>query len=322
MSEQLDLFDAPIPKGVERLTVNQALRLFVDLYWKKKAMYKDTRCFIRYLTSYYDGRFIDELGRLDITNMRRDFAKAGFVSPGGLGISALNKCHMIMANMFNRFEEFKEDVWAGGYNFSGLMLPRRNPAQLVKKDKEPAGDRFMQPWEARKLRKYALAIGDDDLGDRILMGIWCRLSPIDLNRLNDDEIKTERWQIEVRRRHTITEKNPKGCLQVIPLKEKIWALIERRRRVRSQVTKDIFNKTNLRRRLMKLRKYAISQGMRDFTIRDFRRSGSGYLHEKGVDMQTRADGLGHKSQRITQDHYTPPTKPHLKKSTEMLVDAF
>lgn len=313
----MDLFDQPIPSAVTRLTFNQAMRLFTSIYWRTKKMHKNTKSFERYLVSYFDGRFIEAIGRQDVENMRTYMHQRH-----SLGISAVNKCHMIMELLYNKLEDWKEDGWADGYDFSGLTLPRRNPGALVDKVKEPAGTRFITPWEFRKIYHFTLNLGDHELADMIRFGIWSRLSPIDLLNLNDSEINETRFHLEVYRRHTMTTKNPLGCLQVVPLTEKMWGLIERRRRYRNKGETKIFIAKNMRRRLAKIRKLAINAGMEDFTLRDLRRSGSGHLHEKGVDLETRADGLGHRTTRMTKAHYTPNTKPHLKKSSEILVESF
>lgn len=324
MPSQLDLFDQPIPKVVTSLTFNQAVRIFASIYLSKKKMFKNSQSILRYIATFFDGQFLDAIGRMDVENFRIWLARPGGATTRGLGLAATNKAHMVLTLMFNRLEDWKEDRWAGGYDFSGLALPRRNPGSLVHRPKDPAADRYLTPFEFRKIRRAAIRLGDYILADMIRFGIWARLSPIDLLELNDDEIVVtdQVCQVEVYRRHTKTARNPQGCLQIVPLTERMWGLLQRWRSTRKAGETRIFPIKNMRRRLRKIRKLAIEWGVPDFTLGAMRRSGSGYLYEKGVDLATRSEGMGHKTLEITRRHYTPRTRPHLKKPTTMLVEAF
>ena len=314
--EQLELFDQPLPEKLERLTFNQAMRLFVAIHWSKTKMGGKTGALVGHLVTFFDGRLIDTLGRQDIVNLRAWLSKKGF------GLAYVNKGHTITKLLYNKFYAWTSDGWADGYNFSKLKLPKMNPADMVPKPRDPARERFLTPWEFKKLIKYSKQVNDWDLVDLIRMALWCRLSPIDLENLNDSEISESRFQIELRRRHTMTPRNPQGCLQIIPLKEKMWGLIHRRRQYRKPGDQRLLNFTNIKRRLNKVRKKAVSEGMEDFTLRDFRRSGSGFLYEKGFSMDTIAEGMGHVDPKTTRQHYIPKNRPHLAKPTEVLVEAF
>lgn len=323
--QQLDLFDQPISSKLDRLTFNQALRLFEEVYWNKKKMSERTKSSIRYLNSFFNGRNLEEIGRYDIENLRMHLSRNVYnqrTNTRGLGVSAVNKAHMIITLLYNKFEQWKQDGWAGGYNFENLVLPRKNPGLLVKKAMEPQDDRFFTPWEFRIWIRLAKQIGDYRLADIIRFGIWLRLSPIDLREFNDDEIDEQNMVIRVYRRHTKTDKNPQGCLQVIPITERIWGRIQTCRRYRDPKENRILDFRNDRRRLAKLRKAFRALGYRDFTWRHLRRSGSGHLFTKGVDFQTIADGQGHKDPRTTRRYYTPLVNPNLRKATQVLLSEF
>ena len=319
---QLDLFDQPIPHSIERLTFNQATRLFRELYWGRKKMASSTRSFERYALKFFDGKYIDTIGRLDMDALLAWAARSGGATQKGLGPSALNKIRMYIGRMFTIFEGCREDGSAGGYITSGMVLPRRNPGRSVKRFKEPTDDRFPKPWEFKAWIRFAKRLGDDSMVDILRLGIWLRLSPIDLENLNDDEIDEARMQIRIFRRHTISDRNPLGCIQVIPITEKIWGKIQTCKRYRRPGVKTILNFRNKRRRLAKLRKLVRIAGMRDFTWRHLRKAGSGHLFNKGVDLQTVSEGLGHTSTRTTRTYYVPRENPNLRKATQVVVDDF
>lgn len=316
MPEQLDLFDQPIPKVIRELTFNQASRLFLVIHWDRTKMSKKTGALIGHLNTVFDGRLIHTLGRQDIINMRDRLSKMGY------GTAYINKAHMLVKLMYNKFEAWKSDGWAEGYNFEDIVLPRKNPASMVNKPKDPARDRFLSPWEFRVLIRVAKRLNDWDMVDTLKLALWLRVSPIDLEEFNDDEINETNWQIQIFRRHTITPRTPKGCIQIIPLKEKIWGLIQRRRQYRNAGEKRILNWSNFKRRFNRLRKAATEENIKPFQLRDFRRSGSGFLWEHGVDAVTVSEGMGHTTTKVWEHHYKPKTRPHLRKSVDILIKAF
>jgi integrase len=254
--------------------------------------------------------------------MKAHFSRLEFEPGRTYGASAVNKAHMTLTNMFNRLEDWKEDGWVGGHNISGLALPRRNPGLLVKRLKEPARDRYITPMEYRCYYKIARQLGFDEIASAIRFAIWSHLAPIDLFELNDKEIDEGAWLIRVYRRHTKTDQNPMGSLQIVHLTEKMWAVINRQRQFRAPNEKRIFIITNRRRNLAKIRKIARQNGYPDFSWRDLRKAGSGYLHGKGVDRQTRADILGHGDPRVTDTYYTPPGNPRARVASRMVQEAF
>ncbi len=315
MSEQLDLFSQPLPLVITTLTFDQAIKLFVEFYWKGKKSYIPTKTYLDELTVYLSGRQLHSIGRQDIHNLRSHLSRRG------VGPSGLNKPHMILTLLLNKFEEWREDGWLDKYDLSGLQLPRRNPGLLVKRLKEPPRHRFIKPLEFRAYYKIATELGFIDIAKAIRFGIWAHLAPIDLFGLNDSEIDESAWQIRVYRRHTKTDQNPKGSLQVIELTERMWAELERIKRFRRPDETRYFNIINRRKKLAKIRKIAKERGYPDFTWLDLRKAGSGYLHGK-VPREVRAHMLGHSDPRVTDRHYTPPGNPLAKEAQLLVQEAF
>lgn len=323
MPTQLDLFDQPIPLVVDRLTFDQAMRLFVAVHFGTKKMYLNCRAFIRYAVMGLGGQYLDTIGRADVQRLLMALAKPDAITlRRALGPSARNKVRMIIMLLFNKYYEWRDDGWAGGHDLRKLVLPNNNPASGTPHLEEPVDDRFFSPWEFRTWIRLAKRLNDFDMVNIIRLGVWLRLSPIDLENLNDDEIDEQNMRIKIYRRHTKTDKNPQGCVQIIPITEKIWGLIQTCKRYRRPGIKTILNFRNDRRRLGKLRKLVRLEGYTDFTWRHLRRTGSGHLFKKGVDFQIIVDGQGHRDPRTTRRYYVPKENPGLRKATEILVKDF
>lgn len=310
----------PLPEVIERLTISQALRFFIRVYWGEKKMYRNTRSFIRYIMAFFNDAahperapgWIDRIGRGDMTALMQALA-AGAV-PGQLqplGASGRNKVLTILRLMYRLLEECRDDGWAYGHNWERLALPRRDPAKRVRKVREPKDPRFFSPWHFRIWIRLAKGRGDFDLANAIRLGVWFRLAPIDLLELNDDEIFDADMQILVYRRHTKNERNPQGEIQSIHMTEKQWGLLQTMRRFRRPGDKRIVNKRNLRRRLRRLRDDFTKLGHSDFTLRHLRRSWSGHAHNKEVDIDTIAAGLGN-TPKTARAFYVPSSTPRLR----------
>ncbi len=316
---QLELFGRIVEQKAAELTFGQAFALFVEHHWKYKKTKKNRRTdrMEGRLESMFFGRMLHTFSRNDIHLMRKRMLDEG------LSIFSINKAHMIMTVLFNKMYEWREDGWLGGHDLSGIRLPRVNPGELVPKYKEPGRERALVPWEVRRLYTFAKRLNDWDMVDIIRMAIWCRLSPMDIYGLKDAQIDEANFRIDIRRGHTKTDRNPLGELQRIPMTERMWGLIDRRRKLREPDSTLIFNFRNFRKRLQKLRRYAMQHGIADFQLRDFRRTGATHLLESGkVDLKSVSKGLGHTTTRITEANYTPISDKGLRRSTEILVEEF
>lgn len=322
-SQQLELFDQPlIAEVIYQLTFNQAMRLFEEFRWGKKKVAKQTEKIRKILVCFFDGRMLHTISSIDVENMIAYFLKYEFEPGKTYGPSAVNKAHMTLTVMFNFYYKSKDHGWLGNHQVGELKLPKTNPGLLVKRLQEPARRRFITPLEFRAYYKIARQLGYLDIANAIVFGIWSALAPIDLFALNDNEVDESAWQIHVYRRHTKTDQNPRGSLQIVYLTEKMWALIDRQRRYRHPNEKRIFVIKNRRRKLAKIRKIALEKKYQDFSWRDLRKAGSGLLHKEGYDDQVRADILGHQDPRMTRAHYTPLGNPRARLATKHVEEAF
>ncbi len=293
-----DLFDQPLPAVVETLTFNQAWRLFYELHWSKKKNSTRSDAIGRYILAFFDGRLIHTIGRQDGENLMhhlRVFRKQG---PWGQ-----IKGRTILNLMFSKLEQWRDDGWAGDRDFSKVLLPRRNPGKAIPVIKAPKRAIFHTPFEIRGWIKMARQVGDERLVSIIRLGLWLRLSPIDLEALNDAEIDEEAFEVRVYRRHTITPRNPVGCLQTIPLTERCWGEINRCRTHRKPGVATILDFSNIRRRFSKVRKLARERGMRDLTLGAFRAAAAAALELGGFDIRTIAQGHGHTTTKMMENHY-------------------
>jgi hypothetical protein len=243
----------------------------------------------------------------------------------GQGGWQLIKARAFIRNAINKAERWKEDGGVGPYDFSLLQLPRRNPGKFSQPVKEPPPIEKLSPWEWRLWMRVAKRLDDQVLMSMIRIGVWGRLSPIDLIELNDDEIFDDAMEIRLYRRHTRTPRNPVGCLQVIQMTEKFWAEIERMRRFRRPGEKRIFPLTHSQRRshLDRARYWANKWGINiRFRLQLLRRSGAQRLKDLGVDDKTNADGMGLTSTRVLERRYAVGVSPNLRRNTEQLVKEY
>jgi len=315
---QLDLFDQPLPHAITRLTFNQGMRLFQELHWFRTRQGKNSESLCRYIVVFFEGRSVDNIGRQDTFNLlawlRTEKKQGGW---------SLIKARAIVRLMYNKLELWKEDGIVGPYDFTGVLLPRKNPTFKVPTPKPPKPQLFISPFEFRGWIKAARKAGDVVFEAAFRFALWFRLSPIDLENLNDDEIDEQAFEIRLFRRHTKTALNPGGCPQTIELTEKAWALINRCRQHRRPGEKLILNMVNKRRRFAKIRKIAREMGLRDITLSVFRRSASDHLMEQGFSKEAVADSLGHTTEKIVDFHYASKKRaPFRRQVTEELTTKF
>ncbi len=315
--EQLELFDQRPPSIVETLTFNQAWRLFFDLHWSRRKEASRAEALCRYIVAFFDGRLIHTIGRQDGENLIDHLSKVKRQGPW-----SLIKARSILRLIFHKLEQWKDDGYAGNCDVSRLLLPKRNPGKAIPAMVTPRRVVFHSPFEVRGWINLARLAGDEGLVSTIRLGLWLRLSPIDLEHLDDSEIDEEAFEVRVYRRHTITPKNPQGCLQRIPLTEKVWGEIARCRKYRRPNETRILYWCNMRRRFAKLRKMARAKGMRDITLGAFRAAAAAALEKDGFDIRTIAQGHGHTTTKMVESLYLPDRNPHLRKATGKLAEIF
>lgn len=314
--QQLDLFDQPTPELIEKMTFNQFMRLFKRVHLDRKKEGPRLEALCRHMVEFFDGRMIDTIGRQDTRNLL-NWLRAS----KNLGPWTLIKARSVLRLMFNLAETWKEDGFIEGHDTSRLSLPRKNPTLKTERPKAPRPEIFLSPFQFRGWIKAARQANDLGFEAAFRFGIWFRLSPIDLENFNDDEVDNSAFEVRIRRRHTKTDKDPAGCLQVIKLTERAWAWIERCRRFRKAGEKRIISiSVNKRRRFAKIRKIAVGMGLQDVTLCVFRRSASDYLLSKGFAKGSVADSLGHTTEKMVDAHYSRMrySPDRLKITTELL----
>lgn len=315
--DQLELFEQRPPTLIDTLIFNQAWRLFFELHWsrRKESTRADALC--RYIVAFFDGRLIHTITRQDGENLIHHLKTHRNQGPW-----SLIKARTILRLMFNKLEQWRDDGYAGDYDVSRLLLPKRNPGKAIPSIKAPKREVFHSPFEIRSWIRLARRVGDDGLVSILRLGLWLRLSPIDLEALDDSEIDEEAFEVRIHRRHTKTPRNPVGCLQVIPMTERVWAEINRCRRYRKPGETRVLYFVNMRRRFGRIRKLARALGMRDLTLGAFRAAAAAALEKGGFDIRTIAQGHGHTTTKMMESHYLPNRNPHLRKATQELVKKF
>lgn len=311
---QLELFDAR-PIVPFRLKFGQCADIFDIVHWKKTKMSKKIAALVRYTRAVLDEHFMDEIHRTDLENLRVTLHAVHKQGPKGI-----NHAIGYVKSLFNRCYEWRDDGYVEGQDMRGLILPLKNPASLLRKLTEAPRDRTPTPLEIRKLIKYARQINDYDAADILRAAFWFRMSPGDLLQFSDAHVNEAKFRIEMRRCHTKTRWNPQGELQVVRMTEKMWGFINRRRMMRPAGTTLILNFINWRRRLKKLRLYAMKQGMEDFWTGDFRRAAASHLFEKGWSIAAVADALGN-TPGVAKRHYITTEPPFRREMSEDLVRA-
>ncbi len=226
--------------------------------------------------------------------------------------------------MFNMAEVWRDDGFVHGHDLRNLQLPRVNPTFKTDPPAKSRPETFISPSIFRSWIKACRAADDLAYEAAFKFAVWFRLSPIDLKNLNDDELDEEAFELRIRRRHTITDKNPHGCLQVIKLDEQSWAMIARCRRFRKPGNKLLFDiQTNGKKRFLKIRKIGMKMGLRSITLSVFRRSASDHLLAKGYQRSHVADALGHTTEKNLDPHDSSKRHaPYRGQITRELTGAF
>lgn len=318
MTPEPDLFDQPIPAQPEILFWPQFWRLFDEHHWRYLKESSRAGALIRYILAEWQGRAFHLIRAQDADNLLKILA-----TKYGQGPWSLQKARMIIRLVFNKAERWKEDGGVGNVDLTRLLLPRRNPGKHSTPIQSPPPIEHVSPWEYRTWIRLAREIGDRKLVAALRIGIWCRLSPIDLVQLDDSEVDETKFEIRVFRRHTRTSKNPAGVLQRIHLTERIWGEIAVCRQFRRPGVTGIIDQTNLRRRMAKIRKLAVARGIHTrFSLRILRRSAAQHLKDVGYDDGVIAEALAHTTTKMVRERYTVGASPNLKKATVEIVEVF
>lgn len=301
--EQLELFSSATFSI--RLRVPEAMEIFWESYWKYLPTAKTTRAHRRRIELFFRNIYLDAMAKSDVENFLRTLYEEN------LGISTINKAHMLLTRMINKLMEYKEDRT----DFKNITMPRRNPSTLIKTAKEThlARKVVVSPEEFKILKQCA----DEDLKDILNMLVWTRLRPSDLKRLTEKNVNWQTRQLEGVQHKTITQRNPSGVSYRVPLHPRMEELL-RERIKQVKPGSHLFSWHNMQKRWGSCRK---NSGMLLVQMRDLRRSAASFLVDSGEAFKTVSEGLGHTTTRTTEI-YTPRNIQHLRQSTEKLVESF
>lgn len=305
MSDQLELFDNE-PFSL-RLKFDEATKIFRDNYWKYLASDKTSSAHFRRLNMFFKHYYLDTISKADVERMRRWMHEMGYSEP------TINKAHMILSRIYHKFEEYKEGKFVSGTDFSKLVLPKKNPAALVKKTNERKFARrvFITPQQKKILCSYS----DEDLAEIIDGLYWTELRISDFFRITHLNVDLQKRVIFGTQHKTITTSNPSGVPYKVHIPKAKLAMIERRVKNTKPGT-PIFRKKNLGKRFLRVK---IMSGMPEAQLRDLRGSAASYLLDHGVDPQTVSKTLGHTSLRMLPTYDKRPEE-NMAKATEILVD--
>lgn len=316
---QLDLFDQPIPTVVETLTWKQASRLFWLAHWRHKKFGVMGKSIWDNVDAFFETRPIHTVGKHDVEMLLMHLLR----NKGYKSASAQNKARMYVALLFNKFTEWAADGFVEGHDVSGLKLPKLNPAERVARRKERGRDRAVSPWDFGRVLVICRRLRYENVAEILKFAVWLRMSPIDLRELADHHVHDRTMQVIKGRGHTRTDKNPEGSIHKVPISDRMWGRIRRLQTFRMPGNTLILDFTNFRKRFEAVRRVAVAEGIQDFQLRDFRRSGATFLlYEAKMDLKTVSQGLGHSSTKVTEDFYVPLPDRKLVESTEILEKAF
>jgi hypothetical protein len=218
-SEQLELFsDGPFTL---RLTIDDAIRIFLDNYWQHLPSAKTTQAHFRRIRDFFKGYYLDSISKADVERFRRHLKEMGYSEP------TINKAHMILSRLYRKMEEYKEGRFVAGTDFSRVTLPKKNPAALVPRVNER---RFARQFYITKEQKKLLCslTPDDDLSEIVDGLYWSQLRPSDFFTFTDANVDLKAGVLRGIQHKTITSRNPSGVPYKIAIPESKLPIIKRR----------------------------------------------------------------------------------------------
>lgn len=322
MPDQLELSFGGNP-FVLRCPIDEGLWLFWDLYWKTTTKGKGTKKsivrLIRYFKEISSLRYIDEIAKTHIIDLRKWLKSLGFST------ATINTHHMITTLCFNKFAEWKRIRIYKGYDFSKFVLPETNPGALVKKGhEEPKSSR---PWPKRlifKLIDIAYRLNDIFMAHYIEFSYLSGLRPSDLFRLEEKNIDFAH-KIAVGVQHkTITNSLPSGIPYTITLSEKMTLilkeLISNRPKNQPLFWDQKYNYESWRRQVNRrfnvIRKAAGAPHITPYSLRS---SKATLLMDNGIDAETVREAMGWTTLRMLPV-YAKRTLAHQRRAQEKLED--
>lgn len=315
---QLELFKNE-PFSI-RITIESAMQIFWETYWKKLPSGKASRANIKKILRFFKGRSLDAISQYDVLEFRRALLAEG------LSFSTVNRAQMVLSRLFTKMQEYKRIGKIGEMDLSSITLPEVNPCSLVPKPSETilAREVVLSPDEFKALRQYA----DEDLKDVLNMLIWTKLRQSDIRKMTSTNVNWSTMQIKGIQSKTVTTRNPGGVPYFVPIPleygkngRRIQSPLEevlRRRIARVKPGTSLFNWVNMQKRWNKVRK---ASGFLFVQMRDLRRSAAVYTFDNGQDEISVSRSLHHTTTRMTRN-YLPRRRKHLEASVGILTKAF
>jgi integrase len=256
-----------------RLTINEAAEVFWKLYGHMKT---DFRGALDRMKEFMGERLLDQVTRLDVQAFR-DWLADKF----NLCDATVNRSHMVLTNMYNRFYEWKEDL----ADYRSVVLPVNNPGERCRMPDCSYRDRtrVVTPEEFDSLMLYA-----DTKMRRILLGlIHSLLRQCDLRALSKSK------NIDQDRNCFVgLQKKSKRKFEP-PITPEMWAIIQ-------TTAGDLIFPDFPQNFPAPFRHLCKRAGVLNLQPRDLRRSGARRLLKKGQDIAIVQKYLGHGDVRTTQ----------------------
>lgn len=280
----------------ERMLVEDAAELFLNLHGMKRKSRKGIKGFVRYvrlIKEAWRGRYVDTLTADDVRDYRESRRRQGVVE------STTNREHTAITTMFNKLAEWRRV----GQIPRHTLLPQDNPGRGVKKINEDrfirqrllADDEFRNLWvnADERLRRIVLAE----------MNLPLRLE--DLKQLRKSNIHHKLAQFRGIQAKT-------GRDYALPINAAMWDLI------RSASGDQILDFTGFERRWKRAIRRA---GLKGLQFRDLRRTAATTLHDGGVPLRTISAMLGHASVTTTV-RYLGLKNENLTQASDLLASKY
>ena len=281
----------------QRITIEQACKLYWDLHGSKRETASDYDRTLRRVKAFWAGRYVDTITYLDVENFRAWRSKMSWKGKM-VGPASVNRDHTIITALFNKLREWKR-IKA----IADILLPADNPGAGVKRPSEKAFTRrrvlSIEEFE-RLIHQATLRVRRICLG---ALNTTLRLK--DLKLMTKANVVLVNNQLEGEQAKT-------NKPYAIPINSVMAKLIETAER------EHIFDFSNFRKEFDAAVKAANIKG---FQFRDLRRTGATIMLKKGMDIATVSKVLGHASIQMTE-RYLHTTREEMQKAVDILGSLF
>lgn len=180
--QQFELFDqAP---WIVRQRAQESLQLWWDHDWSKTVKASTTRKAFKRIVAFWENRYVDDLTKADMTNLRAD------LKARGLRDNTINTHHNMVVRWINWLTECKKLGVVDEIDFRRMSLPKENFAAEVPRIDE-ARFRRNVAWPKRVIWKLVGAsqrLNDQEMADIIDALYITKLRPGDVWEITDQNI--------------------------------------------------------------------------------------------------------------------------------------